>query len=173
MTRPVTAKSLTEGRHKDLSSLINCPPLWVYPAKPERRTSNGEPFWTTGFDALMTLAPGGARLRGEFEMRSYWRYWDIPEKGGAELRESSISINVSEHGFSDRPHEICIARYDFENYGLRRGRHLNVYQPVVSDSVHWVTPGPERTTDWSFQEVLDWLFESLADELLGAGWPST
>ena len=158
VSRATTAKELTESRYRDLSSL-NRPPLWAYPSKPARRTSTGQPFWTTGFDALLPLTTGETRLRGEFEIRSYWRFWDIPERGSAELRDSSISINVTDHALAELPDEICIARYDFENYGRKRGRHLNVYQPVLTDSVHWVTPGPERTVDWSFQDVLDWLLE--------------
>lgn len=166
------ARAKAAGRHRELRDEIWCPPLWAYPSSPSKRSVSGEPFWETGFDALLRFSALDVELRGEFRLRGYWRYWDVPGQVGSELRESSISVTVSEHGLHKLPDGVCIGRYDFENHGIRRGRHVHAYQPVVTDSVHWVTPGAERMADWPFRDVLTWLCDSLGGELLQAGWPS-
>jgi len=131
---------------------------------------SSQAFWETGFEApMMWLSSAG--LAGDFAIRGYWRFWDDPVDGGGLFRESSVSVNVSAHGMPDLPDSFCVARYDVECHGEGRGRHLNVFQPVIGDRAHWVVPGPDNLADWPTAELLSWIVESVADELDSAGWP--
>lgn len=88
------------------------------------------------------------------------------------LRESSVGVTVTGGPFAHLPKSFCVARYDVECHGAWRGRHLNIFQPVVGDTVHWIVHDEHRFDDWPLEPVLRFLVEELCPELTAADWPS-
>jgi hypothetical protein len=112
-------------------------------------------------------------LGGEWRLHGRWRYWSDPSSGAPTLQESSVGVSVVSGGPPELAQPVCVARYDVELHGARRGRHINVLQPVVRDKVHWLyLDAATQFDDWSFERVLSFLISELPDELLRAGWPS-
>jgi hypothetical protein len=79
---------------------------------------------------------------------------------------------VTGEPFPDLPETLCVARYDVECCGAWRGRHVNVFQPIIGDAVHWVVHDEHRYEDWPFEATFRFLLEDLCPELTSAGWPT-
>jgi hypothetical protein len=125
--------------------------------------------WEVHFDGPYATSV----LGGDWQLHGRWRYWSDPSSGTPVLQESSVGVTVVSNGPAELPQPVCIARYDVELFGRRRGRHVNVFQPVVGDKVHWLAVDESKQfDDWAFEEVLGFLVAQLPDELLRAGWPA-
>jgi hypothetical protein len=127
------------------------------------------PGWEASFEG--PYADGS--LQGEWRLHGRWRYWSDPDSGNAILQESSVGVTAVTHGHDELPQSACIARYDVELYGRHRGRHINVFQPLLEDRVHWCyLDATTRFQEWVFDELLEFLISDLPDELISAGWPA-
>jgi len=166
VNRP-SAKALAEDQQRHAREALSALGQWIYPTVGQQRLST-EVYWEAAFRAPVKICG----RRGDWTLHGTWRYWDDPLNGEGCLRESSIGVTVSNTAIEGLPDGVCVARYDVECHGARRGRHLNVFQPVVGDSVHWVIPTEPRYDDWPLEETLRFLIEDLCPELTAAGWPA-
>ena len=157
---------LAQRKSAEVRSALNQQRLFLFPR--EQQLAGQVPVWESYFDG-----PYASRiLGGQWTLHGRWRYWSDPRSGEPMLQESSVGVTVRSHGRVEMPTPVCVARYDVELHGAARGRHLNVYQPVVNDSVHWIcVDGAAQYDDWSFQGLLDFFVGQLPQELLAAGWP--
>ena len=149
----------------DVRDALNRLGQWIFPS--ERLMPGTIPQWETAFRGLIAADT----LRGSWELYGYWRFWSDPVTGDVALRESSIGLTVSDHQVNGFPEKVCVARYDVELHGSRRGRHLNVYQPQLGDGVHWVVP-TDQFRDWPLEAALSFLVSDALAELTAAGWPA-
>lgn len=165
--RPLTAHDLAEQRKRVVQDSLNQLGQWIYPTVGARKLST-EMFWETSFRSAVTICG----RRGDWILHGTWRYWDDPSGGGGSLRESSVGLTVTGGPFPGLPDTFCVARYDVECYGAWRGRHVNVFQPIVRDAVHWAVHDEHRYEDWPLEGTLRFLLEELCPELTSAGWPT-
>jgi hypothetical protein len=155
-----------QRKSDEVRTVLNQRRLFMFPS--EQQLGGQIPVWESYFNG--PYASG--ILNGDWSIHGRWRYWSDPTSGEPMLQESSVGVTVRNHGHVELPTPVCVARYDVELHGAARGRHLNVYQPVVSDSIHWVyLDDASRYDDWSFQNLLDFFVSQLPQELLTAGWP--
>ena len=161
------ARELAEQRQRLAKRSLNKLGQWAYPTVEPRKLST-EMFWETSFRTAVKICG----RRGDWSLHGTWRYWDDPNSGGGALRESSMGITVTGKPFDELPESFCVARYDVECYGAWRGRHLNIFQPVVGDTVHWVIKDENRFEDWPIEPTLVFLLQELCPELTAAGWPA-
>lgn len=165
--KPPDARGLALNRQRDVRKALHRLGQWIYPTVQPHKVST-EMFWQTSFRSSVNLCG----RRGDWTLYGTWRYWDDPATRLGVLRESSIGVTVAGSPLPGLPQTFCVARYDVECYGNLRGRHLNIYQPVVGDGVHWVVHDENRFEDWPLDATLYFLLEELCPELAGAGWPS-
>ena len=157
---------MAQEKCREVRDTLHRRKMFMYPES--LRRPGQVPAWEASFGGL--YADG--ILSGEWRLHGRWRYWSDPSSGRPSLQESSVGVTVITHGRLELPEPACIARYDVELHGGRRGRHLNIFQPVLKDSVHWlVFDDATRFDDWSFDQVLSFLITDLPNELLNAGWP--
>jgi hypothetical protein len=165
---PNTARDLAELRCRVARESLNKLGQWIFPKVDVHRDST-EMYWETSFRSAVKICG----RRGDWTLHGMWRYWDDPSSGTGVLRESSMGVTVAGAPFDGQPDTFCVARYDVECYGSWRGRHINVFQPVIGDSVHWVVCDERRFEDWPLEETLQFLVEELCPELTQAGWPAS
>lgn len=167
MAKPPKPMQMAQRKCRDVRQTLLAQKLFIFPQPTQRA---GEiPVWEAHFEGPY---PVGV-LAGEWTLHGRWRYWSDPRSGEGVLQESSVGVTVIDHSHPALPESVCVARYDVELHGGFRGRHLNVYQPVVRDKVHWAfVDVSSRFDDWSFELVLAFLLKELPDELLNAGWPT-
>lgn len=140
--------------------------VFMFPQESQR--PGQVPVWEAHFEGPYAVGV----LAGDWQLHGRWRYWSDPGSGEALLQESSVGVTVMEHDEPSLPEPVCIARYDVELHGSHRGRHVNVFQPLIEDKVHWIFPDTASMfDDWTFDLVLEFLLEDLPNELLSAGWP--
>lgn len=158
---------LAERKCREVRAALLSRQLFIYP-QPIQRPGQ-VPVWEASFDGPYAVNV----LSGEWRLHGRWRYWSDPNTRAPALQESSVGVTVVSGGPLGLQQPICIARYDVELHGARRGRHINVLQPVVGDSIHWQYLDREaQFDDWSFERLLKFFVADLPDELLDAGWPS-
>ncbi len=158
---------LAERKCREVRNALLSRQLFIYP-QPVQRPGQ-VPVWEASFEGPYAVDV----LSGEWRLHGRWRYWSDPNSGASTLQESSVGVTVVSGGPRDVQLPICIARYDVELHGARRGRHINVLQPVVNDKVHWQYLDPDaQFDDWSFERLLNFFVAELPGELLDAGWPS-
>lgn len=165
MVKPASAQSTAKSQSSAVRKVLHSLGQWIFPS--ERLLPGEIPQWESSFSGLLATTS----LAGVWEVHGYWRYWSDPVDRSVRLRESSIGLTVSGHAVLGWPQEVCIARYDLELHGRRRGRHLNVYQPLIADRVHWIIP-VGQFDDWPLPEALRFLVQGAFEELVGAGWPA-
>jgi hypothetical protein len=157
---------LAQRKSREVRSALLARNVFIFPSEMQR--PGQVPFWESSFEGEYARGV----LFGDWKLHGRWRYWSDPNSGEAVLQESSVGVTVESHGQAGLPDSVCIARYDVELYGRSRGRHVNVYQPVINDSVHWIYLDPTaQFDDWSFGHLLGFFIDHLPDELLAAGWP--
>lgn len=157
---------MAESKTRAVREELNRQRMFMYPHT--RRLPGQIPVWEASF--VGPYAAGA--LHGEWRLHGRWRYWSDLESGDPTLQESSVGVTVVTHGQAELPESTCIARYDVERYGHYRGRHINAFQPVLQDNVHWCyLDGAARFEDWPFDELLQFLILELPAELVNAGWP--
>lgn len=164
MGKPPSAMDEAKTRSNEVRRVLHSLGQWIYPS--ERKIPGDVPLWESYFRGPLVVPI----LAGAWEVHGYWRYWTDPVDHGVLLRESSMGLTVSDHVVEGWPTRVCIARYDVELHGSRRGRHLNVYQPFIEDGVHWIIPVAQHD-DWPLAEALRFLVTGAVEELSGAGWP--
>lgn len=160
--------SMRSAKHKckEVREALHKRRVFIYPTDQNFRGQT--PYWESSFAGPCNLVG----LGGQWKLHGYWRYWSDPLSGQAELRDSSVGVTVEGHGQENLPPSVCVARYDMELHGGKRGRHINVFQPVVSDEVHWICMDKStQFEDWSLELLLDFLIDTLPIELRKAGWP--
>lgn len=158
---------MAQEKCREVRDALHSRRIFMYPES--LRRPGQVPAWEASFKGRY----GDGVLSGEWRLHGRWRYWSDPSSGMPSLQESSVGVTVLSHGRRELPDRVCIARYDVELYGSRRGRHLNVFQPVLEDNVHWlIVDESTKFDDWSFDQVLRFLISDLPKELLGAGWPA-
>ena len=163
-----TAQELAQRCQVAARACLNKYGQWIFPNVEARKVST-EMFWETAFRSVVKVCG----RRGEWVLHGTWRYWDDPKSGRGCLRESSIGVTVTGGPFADLPDSFCVVRYDVECFGAWRGRHLNVFQPIVGDSVHWVVSDENRFEEWPLEATLRFLLEELCPELTAGGWPDS
>jgi hypothetical protein len=163
--RPDTPMSMAKRKSREVQNALHACQMFVFPV--ERQRPGLVPVWESHFEGTYARR----LLIGDWELHGRWRYWSDPVSGEPLLQESSVGITVAEHGQPDLPSPVCIARYDVELYGAKRGRHTNIFQPVIKDAVHWIYPDAARLEDWSLELLLAFVVRELPAELLAAGWP--
>lgn len=91
----------------------------------------------------VTLESTRGLLLGDFRLRLLWQYLSNPvDPSVGVLRQSTIALEgrppPSSRGDRCWPDgDMCLIRYDVEQFGAQRGKHLHVHQPPsLSSKVH-------------------------------------